>query len=396
MANDINEMKSRKAKTPLEKVADSEKNIILITGIGGFLGFSLSKVLAQDYVVIGLDRESECSKYPDCVSCDLSSDRSVKKAMDELRTRVGNRFASVIHLSGYYDFTGEPNPLYEEVNVNGTHRLTMAWARIANAAVGLWLLFAPLVFWTPSAAAYLNDTLVGSLVIGFAILARPMPGIGLMASMTGPDIPPGWDYSPLSWTQRIPIIFLAFIGLYVSRYLAAYQLGHIGSAWDPYFGNGTETIITSDVSKAWPVPDAGLGAVTYILEILTGIIGGRNRWRTMPWLVILFGVMIVPLGPSAFSSSSFSLFCSEPGAHSACLLLWQCSSRFHILSMNWLPPASFWQNADAKANRFSWPSCAVTSWKVEAKWSQRVSRAHSGRSSRTCSVAGLASHGHWF
>jgi peptidoglycan/xylan/chitin deacetylase (PgdA/CDA1 family) len=24
--------------------------------------------------------------------------------------------------------------------------------------------------------------------------------------------------------------------------------------------------------------------------------GGRNRWRTMPWLVVLFGVMIVPLG----------------------------------------------------------------------------------------------------
>jgi hypothetical protein len=173
---------------------------------------------------------------------------------------------------------------------------TMAWARIANAVVGLWLLFAPLVFWTPSAAAYLNNTLIGSLVIGFAVLARPMPGIGLMASMTGPDIPPGWDYSPSSWMQRIPIIFLAFIGLYISRYLAAYQLGHIGNVWDPFFGNGTEIIITSDVSKAWPVPDAGLGAVTYVLEILTGIIGGRNRWRTMPWLVVLFGVMIVPLG----------------------------------------------------------------------------------------------------
>jgi hypothetical protein len=114
--------------------------------------------------------------------------------------------------------------------------------------------------------------------------------------MTGPDIPPGWDYSPSAWIQRIPIIFLAFIGLYISRYLAAYQLGHIGNAWDPYFGAGTEIIITSEVSKAWPVPDAGLGAVTYALEILTGIIGGRNRWRTMPWLVILFGVMIVPLG----------------------------------------------------------------------------------------------------
>ncbi|WP_036252838.1 NAD-dependent epimerase/dehydratase family protein [Methylobacter sp. BBA5.1] len=172
----------------------------------------------------------------------------------------------------------------------------MAWARIANAVVGLWLLFAPLVFWTSSAAAYLNDTLVGSLVIGFAVLVRPMPGVGLMASLKGPDIPPGWDYSPSAWTQRIPIIFLAFIGLYVSRYLAAYQLGHLPNAWDPFFGDGTERIITSDISKAWPVPDAGLGAVTYLLEILTGIIGGRDRWRTMPWLVILFGLMIVPLG----------------------------------------------------------------------------------------------------
>lgn len=610
-------------------IVGAAKDIILITGIGGFLGLSLSKTLAQDYRVVGLDQQSNCSKYPDCVPCDLTSDSSVKKAMDELRKRFGNHFVSVIHLSGYYDFTGEPNPLYEEVNVKGTRRLlqalqdfeveqfiyastmlvhaptepgvpitedwplkpkwaypkskleteqvvrnehgaihcvlpriagvytdhvqpptlanqiqriyerqfssrvfagtishgqafihiddlldaivrivrlrnelpaetplllgepstmgyealqnelgflihgetwatetlpkilaktgahlqnrmeiiipdsidkgekpfikpfmvdladdhyeldisrarqllhwepkhslrealpaivkelkadplswykrnkltpaewietmsaqsepaeqfmeaynrsmrderrqnlwayflnmamgtwlmtsppilgyqnqamvisdlvsgalvflfaalslsrTMAWARIAGAAVGLWLLFAPLVFWTSSASAYLNDTLVGSLVIGFAILTRPIPGVGLMASMTGPDIPPGWDYSPSAWMQRIPIIFLAFIGLYISRYLAAYQLGHIGNAWDPYFGDGTERIITSEVSKAWPVPDAGLGAVTYALEILTGIIGGRDRWRTMPWLVILFGVMIVPLG----------------------------------------------------------------------------------------------------
>jgi nucleoside-diphosphate-sugar epimerase len=172
----------------------------------------------------------------------------------------------------------------------------MVWARFANAAAGLWLMFAPLVFWTPDASAYLNDTLIGGLVFGFALLVPPMPGVGLVAEMKGPDIPPGWDYSPSSWMQRIPIIFLAFIGLYVSRYLAAYQLGHIGNAWDPYFGDGTERIITSYVSKAWPVPDAGLGAVTYLLEILTGIIGGRARWRTMPWLVVLFGVMIVPLG----------------------------------------------------------------------------------------------------
>ena len=172
----------------------------------------------------------------------------------------------------------------------------MVWARFANAAVGAWLLFAPLAFWAPTAAGYLNDTLVGALVIGLSLVVRPTPGVGVAARTTGPDIPPGWDYSPSTWMQRIPIIAAAFVGFYIARYLTAYQLGHAEAAWDPFFGDGTERVITSDVSKAWPVPDAGLGALTYALEILTGIVGGRARWRTMPWLVVLFGVMIVPLG----------------------------------------------------------------------------------------------------
>ncbi|WP_305906476.1 vitamin K epoxide reductase family protein [Methylomarinum sp. Ch1-1] len=96
---------------------------------------------------------------------------------------------------------------------------------------------------------------------------------------------------------------LAFIGFFISRYLCAYQLGHIDGIWEPFFSgsaqdpqNGTEEIITSYISKAWPVPDAGLGAMTYALEILTGVMGSSRRWRTMPWLVMLFGIMIVPLG----------------------------------------------------------------------------------------------------
>lgn len=184
--------------------------------------------------------------------------------------------------------------------------LSLSWrmgiARWGAAAVGLWLLFAPLVFWTPSAAAYLNGTLVGTLAIGFAAAVRPTPGISPAAELTGPDTPPGWSYNPSGWLQRAPIILLAFVGLYFSRYLAAYQLGHIESAWDPFFGgtvpdrNGTEDIVTSAVSETWPVPDAGVGALVYVLEILTGITGSRRRWRTMPWLVTLFGILIVPLG----------------------------------------------------------------------------------------------------
>jgi hypothetical protein len=36
--------------------------------------------------------------------------------------------------------------------------------------------------------------------------------------------------------------------------------------------------------------------LTCLLEILTGLVGSRMRWRTMPWLVLLFGLMIASLG----------------------------------------------------------------------------------------------------
>jgi nucleoside-diphosphate-sugar epimerase len=170
------------------------------------------------------------------------------------------------------------------------------WARWTTALLGLWLLFAPIVFWTTSAAAFANDTLIGALVIIFAVAVPPTSGVSPLARMTGPDTPPGWDYSPSAWSQRIPIIFLALIGLFISRYLAAYQLGHIDNVWDPFFGDGTERIITSSVSEAWPVSDAGLGVAAYVLEVVTGCIGDKRRWRTMPWLVLLFGLLIVPLG----------------------------------------------------------------------------------------------------
>ena len=176
-------------------------------------------------------------------------------------------------------------------------------ARWLCAGIGALVMGVPFLFATENAAAYLSDTLVGALIFGFAVCTKPEPGVSAVAALTGPAVPPGWSYNPSSWTQRIPIIVLAILGLYVSRYLAAYQLGHIPGVWDPFFAgspldpqNGTEEIITSWVSEAWPVSDAAVGGYTYLLEILTGIVGSRMRWRTMPWLVVLFGLMIAPLG----------------------------------------------------------------------------------------------------
>ena len=175
------------------------------------------------------------------------------------------------------------------------------WAQWANTSIGIWLLGAPLLFWTPDAAVYANDTFIGALVIAFTILVPMMPGMAPEGMIDDSDVPPGWTYSPSTYVQRMPIIILGVVGFFLSRTLTAYQLGHIDGVWEPFFAspstlNGTEYIITSDVSKAWPVADGGIGAMSYMFEILMGVMGGRARWRTMPWMVTLFGIVVVPLG----------------------------------------------------------------------------------------------------
>ena len=164
------------------------------------------------------------------------------------------------------------------------------WAAFGSAGVGVWLIFAPIFFWAPDAASYLNDSLVGALLVGFAIL------IPHGTEMPGPQIPPGWSYNPSSWPQRAPIIALALVGFFLSRQMATFELGHITSFPDPFFGRGTVRVLTSDVSRSFPIPDAGLGAFAYMIEFLMGFMGDKRRWRTMPWMVTFFGILVVPLG----------------------------------------------------------------------------------------------------
>lgn len=165
------------------------------------------------------------------------------------------------------------------------------WAAWTVCGVGLWVMSAPLVFWASNTAVYNNDVLVGALVITFAGIVPQFGRDG-----PGPGAPPGWSYNPSGWVQRLAIVFLAMIGFFLSRYLAAFQLGHIVYPWDPFFGESTRLVLTSDVSKAFPVSDAGLGALSYLLDALAGVIGDVRRWRTMPWMVVLFGLFIIPPG----------------------------------------------------------------------------------------------------
>lgn len=43
-----------------------------------------------------------------------------------MKREFGRRIASVVHLAAYYDISGEPNPLYDKINVQGTRRLIEA------------------------------------------------------------------------------------------------------------------------------------------------------------------------------------------------------------------------------------------------------------------------------
>jgi uncharacterized membrane protein len=110
------------------------------------------------------------------------------------------------------------------------------------------------------------------------------------------SIPPGWDYNPATWKQRLPIVGLALIGFLIAGYLALYQWRIIATVWEPFFGKGSEVILNSKTSRILPIPDAALGALSYGLDAIAGIIGGRKRWKTMPWIVVLFGLAVGPLG----------------------------------------------------------------------------------------------------
>ena len=111
---------------------------------------------------------------------------------------------------------------------------------------------------------------------------------------------PPWDYNPSSWSQRVPICLLAGVAFVISAYLALYQWRLIDSAWDPFFGDQTQRVLDSDVShrmQRWfGMPDAALGAIAYLGDVVFGLAGSTRRWQYRPWLVVLFGIDVIPLG----------------------------------------------------------------------------------------------------
>lgn len=144
-------------------------------------------------------------------------------------------------------------------------------------------------------------------------------------------IPPGWRSNPSSWGQRLPIVGVALVGFAVATYLALYQYGVVGTVWEPFFGDGSATVLDSKLSRVLPVSDAALGAFGYLVDAVTGLLLGVQRWWRRPWVVVVFGVAVGPLG-----AISILLVIAQPVLYGAYCTLCLVSA---VISLSMIPPA---------------------------------------------------------
>lgn len=101
-----------------------EKEVIIITGCSGRIGFRVAERFAQKYQVVGFDIYL-AANLPglEFINVDIGSDESVREGMKYVKQKYGNKIASVVHLAAYYNFTGGGWEHYQRITVDGTKRL---------------------------------------------------------------------------------------------------------------------------------------------------------------------------------------------------------------------------------------------------------------------------------
>jgi uncharacterized membrane protein len=114
-------------------------------------------------------------------------------------------------------------------------------------------------------------------------------------------IPHPWEYNPSKWSQRVVICCVAAIAVLIAIYMGLYQWRLIDHVWDPVFGDqSSHYVLDSGVShtlrKWFRIPDSIMGAIAYLGDIIFALAGSSRRWQDRPWLVILFGIDVIPLG----------------------------------------------------------------------------------------------------
>ena len=99
--------------------------------------------------------------------------------------------------------------------------------------------------------------------------------------------------------HRVRIVVLALAGAAVAAYLTLVQTRVFDHGWDPLFGDGTDHVLHSSVSRSLPFPDAALGLVAYVAEAVLGLTDRGDRWRRVPLLPLAFDLVGLGLGAAA-------------------------------------------------------------------------------------------------
>lgn len=171
---------------------------MLITGASGLIGTRVARHLAPDHPIVALDVEPPGPEFPrdaHFVECDLTSDGATGAAIERARERVGSHLASVIHLAAYYDFSGEPSPLYQDLTVEGTRRLLRALGK---------------------------EVQTGQLVFSSSLLVMKPAGEGAVLDESSP-VQAEWDYPQSKLDAEavleaehgeIPVVVLRLAGVY--------------------------------------------------------------------------------------------------------------------------------------------------------------------------------------
>ena len=101
-----------------------DKEVILITGVSGRIGFKAAERFASKYQIVGFD-VFLAGHLPNVefVAVDMATDESVKEGLDLVKRKYGRKIASVIHLAAFYSFASKESPQYDRITVRGTERL---------------------------------------------------------------------------------------------------------------------------------------------------------------------------------------------------------------------------------------------------------------------------------
>lgn len=112
------------------------------------------------------------------------------------------------------------------------------------------------------------------------------------------SIPPGWEYNPSSWTQRLWVAGLSVLGILLATYTSNFATSWADSFWRIFSSSGSEAANGWSALSLRPIstPHFAFGAASYLMTLAIALPGSEERWRKQPGLVLIYGLCVLPLG----------------------------------------------------------------------------------------------------